>query len=189
MKKVLITALCLPWLLFAKEPMRIGIVNFATCLSDSKYGKQEQETFESLKKQMSTLIEDTDKQMRDISAKFNDPDYLDSLSPEAEEEMKKKFHSLNEEMQQYQSQFYQVMNQANMKVVQIMNSHIGEASEKVAKAKKLDLILNKETAFYYESSMDVTSLVISEMDREHDRLSQEEKKSLEKPEVPQQAAS
>src|SRR5579871_5648379 len=92
---------------FAAQDVSIGVVNFATCITDSKLGKKEQESFESLKKQMATLVEDTEKQMNEIATKFNDPEYLDGLSPEAEEEMKIKFRTLNEELNRYQNQYYQ----------------------------------------------------------------------------------
>ena len=38
-------------------------------------------------------------------------------------------------------------------------------SEKVAKSKKLDYVMNKEACFYIRPDLDVTTVVISEMDR------------------------
>ena len=114
---------------------------------------------------MTTLLEDTEKQLTEMSTKFNDPDYLDGLSPEAEEEMKVKFRTLNEELGRYQNQYYQVMNQANMRIVQTMSTNIAAASEKVAKDKKLTMIVNKDACFYYSPALDVTSLVVAEMDK------------------------
>lgn len=142
-----------------------GIVNFGTCVSDSKLGKQEQTSFESLKKQMTSLLEDTQKQLADLSTKFNDPEYLDGLSPEGEEELKTKFRTLNEELGRYQEQYYQVMNQANMRIIQTMSASINNASEKVAKDKKLSMVLNKDACFYFNPGLDVTSLVVVEMDK------------------------
>ncbi|MBS0620933.1 MAG: OmpH family outer membrane protein [Verrucomicrobia bacterium] len=142
-----------------------GVVNFATCVSDSKLGKQEQSSFDALKKQMSALLEDTEKQINELAAKFNDAEYLDGLSPEAEEEMKAKFRALNEDMNRYQNQYYQVLNQANMRVVQTLAAGINNASEKVAKDKKLNMVVNKEACFFYAPALDVTNLVIAEMDK------------------------
>ncbi len=149
---------------FAAET-QVGIVNFGSCMTDSKLGKQEQANFENLKKQMGTLLEDTEKQLQEIAAKFNDQEYLDGLSPDAEKEMKAKFQALNEDMQRYQNQYYQVMNQANMRVIQIMSNAITEASEKVAKSKKLGMVVNKEACFFYASGLEVTPDVIAEMDK------------------------
>lgn len=144
---------------------QVGIVNFGACMTDSKLGKQEQSNFENLKKQMGTLLEDTEKQLHDIAAKFNDQEYLDGLSPEAENELKVKFQALNEDMQRYQNQYYQVMNQANMRVIQVLGNAISEASEKVAKSKKLGMVVNKEACFFYASGLEVTPDVITEMDK------------------------
>lgn len=131
----------------ANPQSSIGVANFTTCIQDSKYGKQEQESFEALKKQMATLLEDTEKQLREISAKFNDAEYLDGLSPDAEEELKVKFGTLNQELARYREQYYQVLNQANMRIMESMNTHISAASEKVQKDKKLDAIANKQAFF------------------------------------------
>jgi outer membrane protein len=156
--------------LLAKEtpPPKIGVVNFVSCVTDSKVGKQEQASFEALKKQMSSLVEESEKQLHDLSGKLQDKDYLDGLSPEAEEEMKMKFQALNDDMGRYQQQYYQVLNQANMKLVQTVSQQINTAAEKVAAAKGINVVANKEAFFYYLPSLDLTSDVIQEMDKTFD---------------------
>ncbi len=149
----------------AESAPNYGVVNFGTCVSDSKLGKQEQASFETLKKQMTSLLEDTEKQLNELSAKFNDPEFLDGLSPEAEEELKTKFRTLNEELGRYQNQYYQVMNQANMRIMQTLQVSINTAAEKVAKEKKLTMVVNKDACFYFTPGLDVTTHVIGEMDK------------------------
>jgi outer membrane protein len=143
-------------------------------VSDSKLGKQEQAAFESLKKQMTSLLEDTEKQINELATKFNDPEFLDSLSPEAEEEFKNKFRSLNEDLNRYQNQYYQVLNQSNMKVIQTISGSINAASEKVAKDKKLSLVVNKDACFFTSSALDITALIVAEMDRIHDQTAKQQ---------------
>ena len=143
----------------------IGVVNFTTCITDSKSGKKEQENMENIRKQMSSLIEDTEKELRDISGRFEDTEYLDSLSPKAEEELKSKFQSLQEDLSRYQNQFYQVLNHANYQMIQKMSSNIAKAAEKVAREKKLEYVMNKEACFYIRPDLEVTTQVISEMDK------------------------
>lgn len=149
----------------AESAGSLGVVNFGTCITDSKLGKQEQAAFEAMKNQMTALVEDTEKQLTELSAKFNDPEYLDGLSPEAEEEMKNKFRVLNEDMGRYQNQYYQVLNQANMKIIQTLSGSINSASEKIAKEKKLAAVVNKDACFFYAPALDITSNVIAEMDK------------------------
>lgn len=161
----------------------VGIVNFSQCLSDSKLGKQEQASFEALKKQMTTLLEDTEKQLGELTAKFNDPEYMDGLSPEAEDELKAKFRSLNEEMNRHQQQYYQVLNQANMKIVQNLGMTIQQAAERVAKDKHLTMVINKEACFFYAPTFDVTNFVIAEMDKNFEQESSK-KQVASKPEQP-----
>ena len=150
----------------------IGVVNFATCVSESKAGKAEQDHFDGIKKQLGTHLEQTEKELTDLATKLNDPEYMDGLSPEAEKDLKEKINNLNEELSRYQSQYYQVLNQANMKIVQLLSGRVGAASELVAKEKKLDLVLHKDACFFYSNNLDITTLVIEKMDKAY---AQEEK--------------
>jgi len=158
----------------AKEDA-LGIVNFATCITESKYGKQEQEAFESLKNQMTSLMEDSERQLNELAAKFNNPDYMDGLSPEGEQEMKAKFQSLQEELGRYQQQYYQLANQANYKLIQTMNMHIHEAAKLVAEKKHLDYVVNKDAVFFYNPNSDITSDVIKEMNLSFEKNEKQEK--------------
>lgn len=146
----------------------IGVVNFATCISDSKVGKSEQANFENLKKQLGTHLEATEKELNDLAGKINDSEYMDGLSPEADGELREKVRLLNEELMRYQNQYYQVLNQTNMKIVQQISAKIASASEAVAQVKKLDAIFNQEACFYANPSLNVTPDVIKEMDSRYD---------------------
>jgi outer membrane protein len=170
MKKLLIASTLIAGSLFGGEaPLKFGIVNFTTCVTDSKLGKQEQSSFETMKKQMTALIEDTEKQLREIAEKGKDKDFLDGLSPEAQQELNAKFQNLSEELNRYQQQYYQVMQQANFKMIQTLGANINSAAEKVAAAKGLNMVVNKDACFYYLNSFDVTADVIKEMDKTFDK--------------------
>lgn len=150
-----------------------GIVNFMTVVNDSKYGKQEQAQFEQLSKQMEKLIKDVESQLQEIAGKLNDTDYLDSISPEAEKELKMQFGALQEEMQRYQQQAMQTMQQANMRIIQSMSEKVGTAAKKIAEEKHLAFVMNKDAVFYYDPKNDVTQAVIQELDT---NFAKEEKK-------------
>jgi outer membrane protein len=154
-----------------------GVVNFTTCITDSKSGKKEQENMENIRNQMSTLIEDTEKELKELSAKFEDTEFLDSLSPKAEEEMKVKYQTLQEDLGRYQNQYYQVLQHAQYQLIQKMSGNIAKAAEIVAKQKNLDYVINKEACFYIRSDLDVTSAVISEMDKTFETQSKAKKLS------------
>ena len=171
MKKItlsLVAAICL----FAAVPnlhgaeVKVGVVNFKTCVEGSKIGAKEQQNFEVLKKQMEDVLAEKEKSLNELSAKFNDADYLDSLSTDAEAEMKHQFRTLSQEMQQHQSQYYQVLQQANFKIIQKIGEAISEASKVVAKNKQLDVILNEEMAFYHADALDVSKDVVTVMDQQ-----------------------
>nr|NGX54086.1 hypothetical protein [Chlamydiota bacterium] len=92
------------------QELSVGFVNFKTCIEKSKQGQQDRENFESIKNQMSEALEKTDKELADLGAKLEDQDYMDGLSPTAEEELKNKFPALTQEIMRYQNQYYQVLN-------------------------------------------------------------------------------
>lgn len=152
-----------------------GIVNFSTCITESKYGKQEQEVFDDMRGQITAIMQDLDGQFRDIVSKLNDPDFVDSLSPEKEQEMQGQAQSLQDELGRYQQQYYQVMNQANMNLIQRMTNYVSQASESIAKKQKFSVVLNKEACFYYEHEQDITADVIAEMDKSFERDSKAQK--------------
>lgn len=152
---------------------KIAVVNFKTCVESSKLGQQEQANFDKMKKQMEDVLAEREKTLKEVSTKMNDDDYVDSLSKDAQSELKHKFRSLNQEIAQQQQHFYQVLQQANFKIIQKVQEEISEASKIVAKNKKFDVILNEEGAFFYNPSMDISNEIVRAMD---DRFSEEESK-------------
>lgn len=152
----------------AAENPQIGVVNFATCITDSKAGKKEQENMETMRRQMASLIEGTEKEMKEISAKFDDAEYLEGLSPKAEEELKARFQSLQDDLGRYQNQFYQMLNHANYQMMQKISTTISKAAERIADERKLDYVMNKEACFYIRPNLEITKDVIGEMDKNFD---------------------
>jgi outer membrane protein len=168
--------ICTKWILLSclaagtlSAAERIGIVDFANCVAESKVGKEEQSNFDNMKQQLGAHLEQTEKELTGLASKLNDPDYMDGLSPEAEQDLKEKIHSLNDELSRYQNQYYQVLNQANMKVVQKLNAKVNEAAEQVAKDKKLNLVLHKDVCFFSASDLDITSSVVEKMDKAYEK--------------------
>ncbi len=144
--------------------IQIRSVNFKKCVEQSKLGKQEQASFEALKKQMEGSLAEKEKVLNDLAAKLEDPDHLDSLSPEAETEMKRKFRALNQEYSQIQSQYLQALQQTNFQIIKKLTDLVGKASEIAAKQAHFDFILNDESCFFALPQHDVSSKVISVMD-------------------------
>lgn len=152
----------------SRSEFKVGVVNFKDVVEQSKYGKLEQSNFEMLKKQMESILEEKEKNLTEVSNKFNDPDYIDSLSSDAELELKHKFRMINQELGQLQSQYYQTLNQANMKILQKLNELVSKTSANIAKENRLDLILNDDGVFYYSPQLDVSKKVITALDALYD---------------------
>ena len=150
----------------AKE-LKIGVVDFKKCVENSRQGKDELENFETMKKQMEEVLSAKEKELKEIAAKLGDPDYLDSLSQTAEAELKHKGRALSQEMSRAQNEYYQMMQQANMKVMQMIQEHVAKASEKVAETKNYDFILRDAAIFYANQAHDVTNAVVEQMDKDY----------------------
>lgn len=160
--------------------LKIRTANFKICAEQSKLGKQEQGTFEALKKQMESVLTEREKVLNDLAVKFEDENYLDALSPEAETELKRKFRTLNGEYSQLQQQYLQTLQQANVKVVQKLAEVIAEAAAKLAKQEKVDVILNDEAAFFVADNLDVSSKLVHVLDQMFEEEKQTEKGSDKK---------
>lgn len=174
---VLLAAEAAPKSFELNKPIKIAIVNFKTCVEKSKLGKQEQANFDAMKKQMETILEDKEKTLNEMAAKFNDIDYLDSLSPEAETELKRKFRALSQEASQQQNQYYQALSQANVKIIEKITGYITKASEEVAKKHKIDLMLNEDSSFFNSPELDISTFVVAVMDEKFDIEAKESKEA------------
>jgi outer membrane protein len=159
------------------RPLKIVIVNFKTCVEKSKMGQKEQSSFEALKKQMEAILSEKEKALTEVASKFNDIDYLDSLSPDAEAELKRQFRTLNQEYSSQQNQFYQSLSQTNLMVIQKLNEAITKASQDVAKKNNIDIVLNEESCFFFISSLDISDLVVRAMDEAFEKDNKEAKSS------------
>ena len=148
--------------------MNVGFVNFKVCVEKSKHGQQEKNAFEAMKKQMTQTLEKTDKELEKLAKQLDDQDYMDGLSPAAEKELKEKFQGLSQECARYQSQYYQLLNQANYKMLQTMHDEVSLAAERVRESKKLSLLLNEDSTFAFANSLDYTEAVIAEMNKQFD---------------------
>ena len=169
MKKLQYTALLASMLMTAalsadtNKAAKIAVVNTKKCLEESKKGKQEQANFEKMKSQMENVLQEKEKGLEDIESKLNDEDYVDSISSEAEADLKRKRRTLRQEAMQLQSQYMQTLQQANYKIIQNLAETINKASSEVAKKDGYDLVLNDEATSYYNHDLDISEKIVTEM--------------------------
>jgi len=148
----------------AESNLRIGLVNFKEVIESSKIGKQEQEMYENMKKQIESILTEKQDEFTKIAKKLEDEDFRDSQKPEAIKKLEDQYRQLGQELAQGQNQYYQALQQANFKILQRIAEVVAKASEEVASTKNLDLILNDDNAFFNSKNLDVTKEVIAQMD-------------------------
>ncbi len=149
----------------AAPNQKVGVVKFKTCVEKSKMGQREHSAFEDMKKEAAKMVEGKEKELTAISAKLQDQDYMETLKPEAEAELKHKFRALSQEMGAFQNRFYQEMQQAQYRIFQHISEYVAEASKKVASQQNLDMVVNEDNCFFYTPSLDITEKVIAVMDK------------------------
>ncbi len=149
---------------FAAPEQTTGFVNFKKCVEKSKQGNQEKNAYESLAKQMTEALQKTDKELEDLQKKLEDQDYMDGLSPTAEGELKQRFQALSQEFARYQNQYYQLLNQAKLRMAQSLHEVVSAAAEKVREHHKLNFIFNEDSTFASAPALNFTDEVIQEMD-------------------------
>lgn len=164
-----------------KRNITIGIVSFANCIQESKYGKREQSTLKALQNQITSLVKDTEQQLQEIASKLNDPEYIDTLSPEGEQELKIKFQNHQEDLMRYQQQYSEFINQANYKVMQTMFFHVKNAAKVVSEKLNLDYVLDENSVICNNAGIEVTNQVIQELDMLFEKEESEKSKAAPVP--------
>jgi len=173
------------------KPAFGGVVNFMQCFQESKYGKQELENLQKMENQMLSMMKEAEEDLQEVSKKLDDTDYLDSISPKMEEELRLKQQTLAKDLNAYQNQFYQAVGQARNQAAQKLSHTIAVAAEKIAKKQNLPFVISKEACFYYNPDIEITQNVIHEMDRQFDyqaknETNQKEEKVVSQKEEPKE---
>ncbi|MFI5343736.1 MAG: OmpH family outer membrane protein [Chlamydiales bacterium] len=148
---------------------KIAVLNTRKCLEESKMSKQERLTLEKMKNQMESVLKDKEKAIHTIENKLRDEDYMDSISEEAERELKHKKKVLIEEGVELNRQFSDNLEMTNMKIMQAIIEAVGKASKEVVQEmansnQPIDLILTSEACTYFNPSLDITDRVLEKMD-------------------------
>lgn len=167
LKGALTVSLFTAALAFAEEPIKVGVVDIESCFEKSYLGQQEHAKVEALRNEMISMFETKQKEFRDVAEKLNNPDYMDTLTAEAEKELEQKARALSDELQLLENQSTQALHQAQAKMSQNFKTEIDKACEYIAREKDLDYIVTTHSCFYYKKPADMTPLVISEMNRHY----------------------
>ena len=144
----------------------VGVVNFRKCAESSKQGKEEIAALEETKKQISKFRDGKVEELESIVAKLQDPDFIDSIAEEEESKLKERFQHLNQELSQFENQYFQMLHQASAEFEKSISVSINEASKSVANDQGLSLIVRNDICSFYGDSLDVTNEVVAIMDND-----------------------
>ncbi len=145
--------------------LSMGTVNARRCIEESKFGKAEQAQFDQMRNQLEQGVQNKEKELNDMKPKLSD-EYLDTLTPDAERQVKEKFQQLQQEHQELYYNMSMMLNKANYELMQKFLEKIQAASKIVAEQKKLDIVVNDEACFYKKDSLDITVDIIQYLDKQ-----------------------
>ena len=148
----------------ASSTSTIGIVNLRRCLEEAALGKKEAAEFEKMKKQFSNSMGKMEEELSSIYSKLQDDDYMEGLSESAATELRKKFEELSAEYNTAQGQYYQILNQSNLKRMQKIMDEVKKASEIVRVQEGLTVLLNEDVVLAIDASADKTDDIIKILD-------------------------
>ena len=145
------------------DGLQVAYVDFRRCAEESDLGRQEQGRFEELNKRIKDAVEAKEQELTETAKLWNDPDHRDSLSPEAEAELGQKGNRLRMEYEEMRKRSMEMLNQANMQIVQRLSQSVGKAAETVASRDQHSMVINKEACFFVTNALDITETVIAQM--------------------------
>jgi len=184
MKKFLTLALLtLGSLSAAETTSKIGFIDFERCSTDSKVGKEEYSAFNALQNKAMADMQAMDKERQELAEKAKDQDYLDGLSPEAQNELNQKIQNQQMKMQMAGESYQNTLRQMYEAMEQKITSSVTTASKKIAEEKNLDFVFPSKLCIVSRDQMNVTSEVIKKMDELFDT---EQKSSSQKEETASQ---
>jgi len=141
-----------------------GFAKYEFCITNSLQGKKERETLEKQHGEISKILKDLETQIHETERKRTDLDYLDTLSPQAIDELTTLHSHQIEEFRMTQGKFSQVLQQLQQQSMSIIQEQIKQAAAKVAIENQLDAVLSAEATFFAREDLDVTTQVIKVMD-------------------------
>ena len=154
-----------------------GVVNFQTCMEKAKIAQDKRRELEGFDKQFRVKIDEIQKRCKEIDDKLNNVEYVDSITAEAEENLKKERQAEMQKLMGTQNEFQQIMQQQQMAFSQSFMISLGDAAKKVAKEKGLSHVIAKEACLYYEDNLDLTEDVISKINALYDKQQREAEKT------------
>lgn len=174
MKKLLMLALCLIGSVAAGDiTPKLGIVDFELCATESKMGKEESTSFNSLQNKAMADMQSMEKERQELAKKTEDQDYLDGLSPDAQQELHQKVQNHQMKMQMAGESYEKTLRQTYEMMQDKLSTTVKQAAEKIAQEKKLDMVIPSRFCIYSMPTLNITDTVIKKMDEMFEKSQKE----------------
>ncbi len=141
-----------------------AFVDFGQFVQSSKIAQKEQQSLASLAKEFESRVNSLDGEIQRMVDQLKDPDYIDSLSQEAEMEQRHKLQMMGEERMRMAQQVQAQFQQAQQRTIQGLQGLVASAAAQLAEKEHYRAILTKDVAFFVASDLDCTAEIIELVD-------------------------
>lgn len=149
-------------------PMVFGadfaFIDFGKLMQTSKLAQREQQSLAILAKELEGRVNALDSEIQKAVDQLKDPDYIDSLSQEAENEQRQRLQMLGEERMRTAQQVQAQFQQTQQRTVQSLQGLVAAAASQLASQKHYKAIFSKEVAFFVDADLDCTAEIVEMVD-------------------------
>lgn len=140
---------------------KIGVVNVQRLLSESTASKTMEQKFEAAKQKMETDLKSKAQAIENLSKQLEQNTGV--LSPEARAEKEREGRQKINDFRALEQTYAQDLQSMEVRYLEIMQKEILEVVDQVAVKGNFTIILDAQTALYYQKVIDVTDEVLKSL--------------------------
>jgi outer membrane protein len=158
-------------LLYAKEAVRVGVMDQQMVMERTKAGRSALEDVKAYSLTRQKIIQGDEQELKDLEQSLEDPNA--KLTDQARQEKEEQLRSKMEAYQRRLQDFNREIQQKQREMVTEYSQKIAAAAQAVAQKEGYTAILDKgnealiRIVLYYQPALDVTDSVIKEFDRQN----------------------
>jgi outer membrane protein len=145
---------------FCADSFKVGVIDFQKIIQESSAGKMTQKQIKTQSDELQKKLLDAKKQLDEMKKTFEREALV--LSPEKQQEKQRDFRIKVNDFKKMQQDFTRQIKQLEVKLLNAMQKHVFEISNKIGEKEKFQLIIEKKTAgvIFNQNELDITDQII-----------------------------
>lgn len=166
----------------SEKQEKFRFIDFQECFQKSTYGEDARKHLEGAVQKLQEVVDDTKSQLEAVSKKLEDQDYVDGLSPDAEQALVGERQQLSERLNMISAQGNQALQYEQQAIQASLEKHLSEIAAIYGPENKLNAILPKQIGIYWNKALDITDIFIELLNKKIEEEKAAEASSTEKEE-------